>query len=224
MSVAENLKQVALELDPGVVLVAVSKRHPTEAIQAAYDAGHRDFGENKVQEMTNKAEALPSDIRWHLIGHLQTNKVKYVAPFVYLIHSIDSLKLLKEVNKRAVQNDRVIDCLLQVHIAEEESKFGFDANEVLDLLQSSDFQLMEGVRVKGLMGMATFTEDQRQVAKEFRGLHDLFRSLQSEVNPNARWQPEVLSMGMSGDYTLAIANGSNMVRVGSRIFGTRNYV
>ncbi len=223
MTVAENIDRIKAEIGTDVTLVAVSKVHPVDHIIKAYQAGHLDYGENKVQEMCEKAEVMPKDIRWHLIGHLQRNKVKYIVDFVHLIHSVDSLKLLKEIEKRAAKADRVIDCLLQVHIAEEDTKFGFDENEVGDLLADPALKEMTHIRIKGLMGMATFTEDQDQVRREFRSLKDRFERLKEKFPINERWQPEILSMGMSGDYQMAIEEGSNMVRIGSSIFGARNY-
>jgi pyridoxal phosphate enzyme (YggS family) len=193
-------------------LVAVSKTKPNELIIEAYGAGQRIFGENKVQELVEKKESLPKDIEWHMIGHLQTNKVKYIAPFVSLIHAVDSKKLIKEINKRAEQNNRVIPCLLQVHIAQEESKFGLDKDGVIEILKT-DFS---NVSIVGLMGMATFTDNKNQIRKEFKYLKDIFDELK-ESQPNF----SILSMGMSGDYSIAIEEGSNMVRIGSSIFGER---
>lgn len=204
-----------------VTLVAVSKTKPVEDIQALYDLGHRDFGENYVQELVDKAARLPTDIRWHFIGHLQSNKVKYIAPFVSLIHGIDSIKLLQEVNKQAAKNNRVIDCLLQVHIASEETKFGFDDFSLRDVLP----QLTAGnapfdrVRIRGLMGMASFTEDNLQVKREFSHLHQLFSHSQKQMPSTHDFS--ILSMGMSSDYQLAVAEGSTMVRIGSLLFGAR---
>lgn len=223
MSIAENLKEIKAKLGDEVELIAVSKTHPNDLILEAYEAGQRHFGENKVQEMTAKAEELPKDIHWHLIGHLQRNKVKYIVDFVYMIHSVDSLKLLREINKRAGKANRVVDCLLQVHIAEEDSKFGLDRSEVDEILKPDVLSELNNIRIKGLMGMATFTEDEEQVKREFRGLKQLFESLKQEFAADERWQPEVLSMGMSGDWQLAIQEGSNMVRIGSSIFGARDY-
>jgi pyridoxal phosphate enzyme (YggS family) len=196
-----------------VTLVAVSKTKPAEDIQALYNLGHRDFGENYVQELVDKQALLPADIRWHFIGHLQSNKVKYIAPFVHLIHGIDSFKLLQEVNKQGKKNNRVIDCLLQVHIAEEETKFGFDVNELNEL---NGLNELSNVRVVGLMGMASFTNDTEKVRSEFKKLHDIFSQL-SIVN----YQLSILSMGMSGDYKIAVEEGSTMVRIGSLLFGVR---
>lgn len=217
-----RLNELKQALPKHVTLVAVSKTHPVEAIQIAYDSGHRVFGENKVQELTDKQLQLPEDIEWHLIGHLQTNKVKYIAPFIAMIHAVDSEKLLKEINKRAKQNNRVIDVLLQVHIAEEDSKFGFDSNELTQFISGTDLANYPNVRVRGLMGMATFTDDTNQVRREFAGLKRQFDALKSETfAQNASF--DTLSMGMSGDYAIAIEEGSTMIRVGSNLFGARNY-
>lgn len=186
----------------------------------AYEAGQRIFGENKVQEMTEKWQQMPQDVEWHMIGHVQTNKVKYMAPFVKLIHGVDSLKLLAEINKQAKKNGRIIDCLLQMHIAEEETKFGMDEKELSELLESAEFKQMENVRVTGLMGMATFTDNEQQIRKEFTHLKSTFDHLR--MQPETRnFKPETLSMGMSGDYKIAIECGSTMVRIGSSIFGHR---
>jgi len=198
-----------------VQLIAVSKTKPASDIKALYQLGQRDFGENYVQELVDKSAALPKDIRWHFIGHLQSNKVKYIAPFVYLIHGIDSYKLLQEVDKQAVKNNRVIDCLLQVHIAEEETKFGFDNNELLAL---PDLNELKHVRVCGLMGMASFSEDMSKVRGEFHTLKTIFDQFQQKYA-----SIQILSMGMSGDYQIAVEEGSNMVRVGSLLFGAREY-
>jgi len=197
-----------------ITLVAVSKTKPIEDILDLYDLGHRDFGENYVQELAEKAEQLPTDIRWHFIGHLQTNKVKSIIPFIYLIHGVDSLKLLKEIDKQAAKNKRVIDCLLQVHIAQEETKFGFDESEFLNL----ELKQFLNVRIKGLMGMASLTDDINKIRIEFKSLKTLFEKLRTQ-NPEL----SILSMGMSADYTIAIEEGSNMVRIGSLLFGDRNY-
>ena len=214
--ISENLKNIKESLQQDVTLVAVSKTKPNEDIIEAYEAGHRVFGENKIQEMVGKYEVLPKDIDWHMIGHVQSNKVKYMASFVKLIHGVESLKLLKEINKRARQNDRVIDCLLQVHIAEEETKFGFNHTEVEEILNSETYKAYGNVRVVGLMGMATNTNDKDKIASEFKSLKVIFDKVK-ESNP----QFTTLSMGMSGDYDIAIENGSNMVRIGSSIFGLR---
>jgi len=219
-AIAQNLASLKQSLPANCRLVAVSKTHPVDTLQYAYAAGQREFGENKVQELVPKYEMLPKDIVWHMIGHLQSNKVKYIAPFVSLIHSIDSLKLLEEVNRQAVKAGRVIPCLLQVHIAEEESKFGFSREELLEALASGKIQPLTSVVIQGLMGMATFTDDVSQVRKEFRTLRALFEELGQMTLP-ANVQMKELSMGMSGDYEAAVAEGSTMVRVGSAIFGRR---
>lgn len=221
MTIAENLQEIKAQLPEHVTLVAVSKTKPIADLQEAYAAGQRIFGENKIQEMTEKWEQLPKDIQWHMIGHVQTNKVKFMAPYVALIHGVDSLKLLEEINKQAAKNNRIIDCLLQIHIAEEETKFGFDAGELEAILNAATFQNLKNIKVIGLMGMATFTEDNAQIQKEFQFLKSLFDQYQSVQWPN--FQLQTLSMGMSGDYQLAIACGSTMVRIGSSIFGVRNY-
>ncbi len=201
-------------------LIAVSKTHPPERVLELYNRGQRIFGENRVQELTDKYEALPKDIEWHLIGHLQTNKVKYIAPFVACIQSVDSLKLLAEIDRQAAKHCRVIDCLLQFHIAEEETKFGLDEAEAVELLQSPDFQSFKNVRITGVMGMATFTDDQVQVRREFRHLRSIFEKLKADFFPKQPSFKEI-SMGMSGDYLLAVAEGSTMVRVGTLLFGAR---
>jgi pyridoxal phosphate enzyme (YggS family) len=221
MSIKNNLQFFLQNLPPDCQLIAVSKTKPVESIREAYDAGQRVFGENKVQELVPKYEALPKDIQWHLIGHLQSNKVKYIAPFVHLIHSIDSFKLLEEVNKQAIKANRTIACLLQLHIAEEETKFGFSEEEVTDLLASDALQKLENIQIAGLMGMATFTEDLEQIRKEFRGLRGLYERLKTSSLP-ANVTMRHLSMGMSSDYKLAIEEGSTMIRVGTAIFGDRN--
>lgn len=220
MSIQNNLIQIKSSLPNHVTLVAVSKTWPVADLLEAYNAGQRVFGENKIQEMTDKWEQMPKDIEWHMIGHVQTNKVKYMAPFVSLVHGVDSLKLLAEINKQAKKNNRVINCLLQMHIAEEETKFGMNEKELDELLQSDEFKQMENIKVKGLMGMATFTNDENQVKKEFTHLKNIFDNLvkQSET---LNLQPETLSMGMSGDYKIAIECGTTMVRIGSSIFGVR---
>lgn len=222
MTIAENLKILTSSLPSGCTLVAVSKTQAVEKIREAYESGHRVFGENRVQELVPKYEALPKDIQWHLIGHLQTNKVKYIAPFVSLIHSADSLKLLEEINRQGSRNDRIIPCLLQVHIAEEETKFGFSPGEVLDLVSSQALRRLANIQVKGLMGMATFTENENQVRKEFRSLKTLFEELRSK-EASQGFKMQHLSMGMSGDYKIALEEGSNMIRVGSAIFGERKH-
>jgi pyridoxal phosphate enzyme (YggS family) len=221
MSIQSNLQRIESQLSSTACrLIAVTKTHPVEVLQEAYTAGCKRFGENKVQEMATKYEQLPKDIEWHLIGHLQSNKVKYIASFVSLIHSVDSLKLLQEINRQAVKHGRVINCLLQIHIAREETKFGLSEVEVHDLLKSSDLHVLHNVRITGLMGMASNTDDQEQVRAEFRGLKQLYDSLSAiPSRPNVAFRE--LSMGMSGDYLLAVEEGSTLVRVGSAIFGNR---
>jgi hypothetical protein len=221
-TIKENLQKIKQNLPGHVKLVAVSKTKPNKDIMQAYNAGQRVFGENKVQELTAKYEELPKDIEWHFIGHLQTNKVKYIAPFVSLIHAVDSIKLLKTINKEAVKNERVIDCLLQFHIAEEESKFGLDWKKAEDILTSDVYKSLSNVRITGVMGMATFTDDELKITDEFKRLHRFFESLKSEYFSGNDSFKE-LSMGMSNDYLLAVAQGSTMVRIGSTIFGERNY-
>lgn len=216
------IQEVKATLPPNVLLLAVSKTHPVELIQEAYDLGQRDFGENKVQEMAHKASALPSDIRWHLIGHLQTNKVKYIAPFVTLIHSVDTPKLLSVIDKEAKKVGRKIDCLLQVHVAEELSKFGFSPEDLVTFLASGQLAQYENVHVRGLMAMATNTDDDQQVKSEFQLAHSLFENAKRDFFPTDD-SFSLLSMGMSGDYLMAIENGSNIVRIGSLIFGQRDY-
>ncbi len=218
MSISENIQKFKAELPQNVTLVAVSKTKPNEDILEAYNAGHRVFGENKIQEMTQKWEELPKDIEWHMIGHVQRNKVKYMAPFVNLIHAVDSLKLLKEIEKEAKKNERTINCLLQIKIAEEESKYGITVDKAKDILSSETFREMAHVKVVGLMGMATLTENEEKIRKEFRFLKTTFDSLKEEHSSFS-----VLSMGMSGDYKIALDCGSNMIRVGSAIFGERDY-
>lgn len=220
MQIAENLKNIKNTLPANVKLVAVSKFKPNEDILEAYHAGQKVFGENRVQELTEKYEQLPKDIEWHMIGHLQSNKVKYIAPFVYMIHGVDSLKLLKEINKQAKKADRVIKCLLQMHIAQEDTKFGFDKTEVEQLLQSDAYQAMENISICGVMGMATLTDNETQIHDEFKGLKQFFDELkQNHFAENSAFKE--ISMGMSSDYKIAIAEGSTIVRVGSSIFGTR---
>jgi hypothetical protein len=216
MSIAENLKKIKNELPEKVTLVAVSKTKSDKEILQAYETGHRIFGENKVQEMTEKWASLPKDIEWHMIGHVQRNKVKYMAPFVSLIHGVDSLKLLKEVNKQGKKINRVIPCLLQIFIAEEETKFGFDEQELQSLLASDELKDLSHVQIKGLMGMATFTDNKEQIRKEFHSLKTMFEALKT-ILPDI----SILSMGMSGDFKIAIEEGSTMVRIGSSIFGAR---
>lgn len=218
MSIQENLAQIKTTFPEEVTLVAVSKTKPVSDLQLAYDAGQRVFGENKIQEMTQKWEALPKDIQWHMIGHVQRNKVKYMAQYVHLVHGVDSLKLLLEIDKQAKKHQRVISCLLQVHIAEEDTKFGFDEEELMKLTQDAAFQRLANIKITGLMGMATFTEDKEQIRREFKTLKWLFEKLKTALP-----QIDTLSMGMSGDYDIAVEEGSTMVRIGSSIFGARNY-
>jgi len=222
MSIKENLKQIKNTfLKPDCKLIAVSKTKPVEELMVAYEAGIRDFGENKVQELVEKYEQMPKDIHWHMIGHLQRNKVKYIAPFVYLIHGVDSFKLLKEINKQAKKVDRIIPCLLQVHIAREESKFGFDEKELMELVEGEEIKELKNIRIKGLMGMATFTENEQTIQSEFSSLSQLKMKLEDKALSDNIALHE-LSMGMSGDYLIAQKEGSTMVRIGSAIFGSRN--
>ncbi len=220
MDVQQNLKQVKQDIPDQVCLVAVSKTKPVEMIREVYEAGQRDFGENKAQDMAAKYPQLPKDIRWHFIGHLQTNKVKYIAPFVHLIHAVDSLKVLKEINKQAAKNQRIIDCLFEFHIAREESKFGLDMDRATAILESDDFKQMQNIRICGVMGMATYTDDKQQIAGEFHQLTLHFNELKQRYFPTTDSFKEI-SMGMSGDYPIAIHEGATMVRVGSKIFGAR---
>ncbi|TAF08139.1 MAG: YggS family pyridoxal phosphate-dependent enzyme [Flavobacteriia bacterium] len=221
MSIQQNLNTIKSQIPARVTLVAVSKTKPVADLMEAYDAGQRIFGENKIQEMTDKWEVMPKDIEWHMIGHVQTNKVKFMAPYVNLIHGVDSLKLLQEINKQATKNNRVIDCLLQVYIAEEESKFGLDEQELEELLKQvqQDKENYKNIRIVGLMGMATFTENKNQIEKEFKHLKTIFDKYKTLNTEHC--QLNTLSMGMSGDYQLAISCGSTMVRIGSSIFGSR---
>ena len=216
MDIGKNITSLLGKLPSTVELVAVSKTKSNEEILEAYNAGQRKFGENKIQDMTRKYETLPKDIQWHMIGHVQSNKVKYMAPYVSLIHGVDSLKLLKEINKQAQKNNRIIDCLLQIHIAKEESKYGLSVQESQQAVKIANE--LPHLRIKGLMGMATFTEDQKQIEREFAGLKSLYDQYIEQKIPL-----KVLSMGMSGDFLIAIEQGSNMIRVGSKIFGPRNY-
>ena len=218
MSIKENIKRIKDDLPQGVTLIAVSKTKSIEAIKEAYDAGQRDFGENRVQELVPKHEALPKDIRWHLIGHLQSNKVKYIAPFVHMIHSVDTENLLAEINKQAQKNNRVIPVLLQIFIAQEETKFGFSFEEADKLLNNSPGVKYPGVKISGLMGMATNTENESQVRGEFHSLHDFFVQAPFRIQ-NSEFR--ILSMGMSSDWEIAVKEGSTMIRVGSSIFGER---
>ncbi len=212
--IKDNLLNIKSQIPENVTLIAVSKTKPNEMLLEAYEAGQRHFGENYVQELVDKETQLPKDIHWHFIGHLQSNKVKYIAPFVYLIHGVDSFSLLKEINKQAQKNNRVIDCLLQIYIAQEETKFGLDIKEALDILNSVEFKELKNIQIKGFMAMASNTENEEQIRKEFKSLKEF-----SKQFPNY----SVLSFGMSGDYLLAIEEGSTMIRVGSSIFGERNY-
>ena len=214
-SIQKNLKSIKKEVGDNVLVVAVSKTKSIDLIKKAYETGHRDFGENKIQEMTSKFNDLPKDINWHMIGHIQTNKVKYLAPYVSLIHSLDSLKLAKEINKQAIKNNRIIECLIQYRISNEETKFGLNENEVMDIIKLQDN--FSGLRITGLMGMASFVDDQNVIDKEFKKLKTLFDKIKLS-NKNFK----IISMGMTLDYNLAIKNGSNMIRIGSKIFGERN--
>lgn len=220
MKIADNYLALIGRVPDDVKIVAVSKTKPVELIRAVYEIGHRDFGENRVQELVAKQQALPLDINWHLIGHLQTNKVKYIVPFVSMIHSVDSLKLLTEINREAARNNRVIDCLLQFHIASEETKFGFTYDEAADMLKSPETKNLKNIRIAGVMGMATFTNDRQLIRNEFRNLRLIFTSLKSAFFSNDPSFREI-SMGMSGDYEIAIDEGSTIIRIGSLIFGER---
>ncbi len=222
MEIVENIRKIKSELPKNVKLVAVSKTKPNEDITEAYNSGHLIFGENKVQDLVKKYEELPKDIEWHFIGHLQSNKVKYIAPFVSLIHAVDSLKLLKTINKEAEKHNRSISCLLQMHIAEEETKFGLSYEEIIELLHSEDYRQLKFVKISGLMGMATNTNDTTQIHKEFAYLKSCFDKLKNDFFNNKETF-ENLSMGMSNDYKIAVEEGSTMIRVGSLIFGARNY-
>ncbi|MGV1012367.1 MAG: YggS family pyridoxal phosphate-dependent enzyme [Flavobacterium sp.] len=221
MSIAQNLLQIKSQLPNHVTLVAVSKTKPVADLMEVYNAGQRIFGENKIQEMTEKWEQMPKDIQWHMIGHVQTNKVKFMAEYVSLIHGVDSLKLLQEINKQALKHHRIIDCLLQIYIADEETKFGLDETELEELLTSNEFKELQNIRIVGLMGMATFTDNQNQIKEEFQHLKQIFDNINSLSIIN--YPLSIISMGMSGDYKLAMDCGSTMVRIGSSIFGNRNY-
>jgi PLP dependent protein len=221
MSISDNIYKIKSSLPPDVKLIAVTKTHPVQKLMEVYSAGHKIFGENKVQEMCDKYEQLPKDIQWHLIGHLQTNKVKYIASFVSLIHSVDSLKLLQEIDKQALKNNRIIHCLLQMYIASEETKFGLSFAEAGELMNSSQLKELKNIKITGLMGMASNTSDENQIRMEFRSLKSFFDQYRQHLTPNV--ELSILSMGMSSDYKMAIAEGSNMVRIGSSIFGERNY-
>ena len=217
--IRENLQRILNDIPSNVVLVAVSKTKPNEDILTAYDNGQRHFGENKVQELIHKQQQLPKDIKWHMIGHLQTNKVKYIAPFIHLIHGVDSIKLLKEINKQAKKNNRTIECLLQFHIASEHSKFGLSRAQAIEIILSDEFNALNNICIKGVMGMASFTSDHNQIEEEFSALKAIFDELKNIIPyPNSF---NCISMGMSGDYKIAIKKGSNMIRIGSTIFGSR---
>jgi len=216
MTIADSIEDFKKELGENVTLVAVSKTKPNELLMEAYEAGQRDLGENKIQEMTDKAESLPKDIRWHMVGHVQSNKVKYMAPYVYMVHAVDKYKTLKEINKRAKQHDRSIKCLLQLKIAEEDSKFGLSEADLKTLLRKPEIKNLNNIQLSGLMGMATFTDDEDQIHKEFDQLEQVYFELKDEFGF------DTLSMGMSGDYQLAMKHHTNMVRIGSSIFGKRD--
>ena len=216
MDIAKNIESIKAEFTSDVTLVAVSKTKPIQDLMEAYEAGQRIFGENKIQEMTNKWEALPKDIEWHMVGHVQTNKVKYMAPYVKMIHAVHKMKLLKEINKQAKKENRVIDCLLQMKIAEEDSKYGMTKEEIIEFLADEQLKNYTNVKLRGLMGMATFTDDNEQIKREFTLLKNLYEQLKSSHNF------DVLSMGMTGDYKIAIEQGSSMIRIGSKIFGARD--
>ncbi len=222
MSIKSNLNTINNTLPAHVKLIAVSKTKPVSEILEAYNAGQRAFGENKIQEMAEKFEQLPKDIEWHMIGHLQRNKVKYMSNFVHLIHGVDSLKTLKEINKQAIKSNRVINCLLQLKIAKEDTKFGLSFKEVEEILISEEFKSLSNVNIQGLMGMASFTDDETIVRAEFKTLKNYFNNL--KILSSSNFNPTIISMGMSGDYKIAIEEGSTLVRVGSAIFGTRNYI
>lgn len=221
MSIQENLHTIKSTLPINVQLIAVSKTKPIADILEAYNAGQRAFGENKIQEMVSKFEQLPKDIAWHMIGHLQRNKVKYMASFVHLIHGVDSFKTLKEINKQALKHNRIINCLLEIKIASEETKFGLPYNEVEKILLSSELKELKNINIQGFMGMASFTNNESIIHSEFKTLKTQFESSKKYISAN--FNPTILSMGMSGDYKIAINEGSTMVRVGSAIFGARNY-
>ena len=222
MSITKNIQNLQSKLPNEVTLVAVSKTKPITDLEEAYKAGQRVFGENKIQEMTQKWEVLPKDIEWHMVGHVQTNKVKYMGPYVHTIHAVDSLKLLKEINKQALKNNRVINCLLQLKIAEEDSKFGLSKEDLISILNNEMLEGFANIKITGVMGMATFTEDKNQIKQEFERLRDTFEDLKYKSLP-ANTELKTLSMGMSADFPIAIECGSTMIRVGSSIFGSRNY-
>ncbi len=220
--IAQNLENILKNIPSSVQLVAVTKTHPAEVIMEVYRWGHKVFGENRVQELLSKQTILPSDVQWHLIGHLQTNKVKFIIPFIHLIHSVDSFKLLREINKEAAKAGKTIDCLLQIYIAREDTKFGLNEKELNELLTNPEIPAMNNVRICGLMGIATYTEDMEQVRQEFRGLKKLFDQTKKDFFSTSEYFKDI-SMGMSHDYTLAIEEGSTMVRIGTSIFGERDY-
>jgi PLP dependent protein len=222
MAIAENLRLIQEDIPSHVSLVVVSKTQSIEKIREVYNCGQRIFGENRVQELTAKQKELPQDIEWHLLGHLQTNKVKYIAPFISLIHSVDSLKLLIEINREALKNNRIINCLLEFYIASEETKFGLSFEEALDILLSKEYGNMKNIRICGVMGMASFTDDDNIIRNEFRNLKQYFNQLKKRFFDDVSYFKEI-SMGMSGDYHIAIEEGSNMVRIGTAVFGNRNY-
>ncbi len=221
MIIKNNLQSIHKNLPAHVKLVAVTKTKPVSAILEAYNAGHKVFGENKVQEMVQKFDALPNDIEWHMIGHLQRNKIKYMAHFVHLIHGVDSFKTLKEINKQAIKHHRTIDCLLQLRIANEETKFGMSINEAVQIVSSEELNSLKNIKIKGLMGMASFTDNEMVIRKEFKTLKNYLNNLKKYTAAN--FEPTIISMGMSGDYKIAIEEGSTMIRVGSAIFGERSY-
>ncbi len=221
MTITRKLRLINKSIPDTISLIAVTKLKPISDIMVAYNAGHKEFGENKIQEMVQKYEELPKDIEWHMIGHLQRNKVKYMAHFVHLIHGVDSFKTLFEINKQAIKNHRVIDCLLQIRIAREETKFGMTFNDVEELLKSEDLARLKNINIKGLMGMASFTENESIIREEFRTLKNNFNIIKRYKSEN--FSPTIISMGMSGDYKIAIEEGSTLIRVGSAIFGERNY-
>lgn len=219
-SIQDNLNQIKQELPPNITLIAVSKFQSINKIKEAYGAGHRDFGENYTQELKEKYQQLPKDIRWHFIGHLQTNKVKYIAPFIHLIHSVDKFNLLYEINKQAFKNKRIINCLIQIHIAQEETKFGFNKAEFIELIQSKNLQEFNNIKILGLMGMATYTDNKEQIKKEFLELKQLFDTTKKDIK-SPIIDMQILSIGMSNDYKIALECGSNMIRLGTLIFGER---
>lgn len=222
MNIIKNIESIKATIPEHVKLIAVSKTKPEEMVLEAYHAGHKIFGENKVQEMVRKYEVLPKDIEWHFIGHLQTNKVKYIVPFVSLIHSVDSFKLLKTINKEAERLNKIVDCLFEMKIAKEESKFGMTPEQVKQILGSAEYQAFRNIRLMGLMGMATFTEDEKMIKSEFQFLHSCFDEIKNSYFNGVNYFSEI-SMGMSDDYVIAIEEGATMIRVGSKIFGNRNY-